>query len=227
MNWIVAFILGLFVGWLVEWGIDWYYWRRKNRSVQHQDQESCRSRVAELEREIVSYQSQLASLQSASTTTPEPALPTSTVEPPKRSHTVAMEPVQVRDRLEDIQGISPEMALRLNESGVYTFMDLAAMRPQQLREISADLLQPGSEIEMIKQARLKAGTIQKVDDLEVIVGIGPVIAQLLNQAGIFTFAELGSLTASELRDIVGDRIQKLANEEKILTQARQLAEHQA
>ena len=68
--------------------------------------------------------------------------------------------------------------------------------------------------------------LKNVDNLEIIVGIGPVIARLLNNAGIFTFAELSVLTARDLRDIVGERIQRLANEEQILTQARQLAEQQ-
>ncbi len=62
------------------------------------------------------------------------------------------------------------------------------------------------------------------DDLEIINGIGPVIAKKLNAAGICTFEELGKLTAEDLRRIVGDIIQRLADEDDILNQARQLAQ---
>ncbi len=61
------------------------------------------------------------------------------------------------------------------------------------------------------------------DDLIVINGIGPVIAKKLNDAGIFTFRQLGAITPEGLRGIVGDVIQRLANEEDILDQARKLA----
>ena len=62
---------------------------------------------------------------------------------------------------------------------------------------------------------------------DAVIGIGPVIARTLNQAGIFTFAELAALTADDLRGIVGNQIQRLADEDKILSQARQLAEKQS
>ncbi|NPA31431.1 MAG: hypothetical protein GXO37_05460 [Chloroflexi bacterium] len=60
-------------------------------------------------------------------------------------------------------------------------------------------------------------------DLQQIRGIGPVIAQKLNEAGIFTFAQLAQLTASQLAEIVGEEIHRLADEEEILRQAREFA----
>lgn len=62
------------------------------------------------------------------------------------------------------------------------------------------------------------------DDLTLIKGIGPVIAAKLNAAGIHTFQDLGAMTPARLRDVVGDAIQRLADEEDILQQARQMAE---
>jgi len=61
------------------------------------------------------------------------------------------------------------------------------------------------------------------DDLEAIDGIGPVIAGQLNEASIFTFEQLGALDADRLREIVGDLVQRLADEDDILAQARELA----
>ncbi len=61
------------------------------------------------------------------------------------------------------------------------------------------------------------------DDLKVIKGIGPVIERKLNDAGIYTFEQLGNLTASGLRRILGNMIERLSDEEALLRQARDLA----
>lgn len=61
------------------------------------------------------------------------------------------------------------------------------------------------------------------DDLKTIKGIGPVIERKLNEAGIYTFEELGNLSAAGLRRILGNTIERLADEETLLRQARDLA----
>jgi predicted flap endonuclease-1-like 5' DNA nuclease len=61
------------------------------------------------------------------------------------------------------------------------------------------------------------------DDLKVIKGIGTVIERKLNDAGIYTFEQLGNLSAAGLRRILGNTIERLADEEALLRQARDLA----
>jgi predicted flap endonuclease-1-like 5' DNA nuclease len=61
------------------------------------------------------------------------------------------------------------------------------------------------------------------DDLKIIKGIGPVIERKLNDAGITTFEQLGNLTPSDLERILGNTIERLADEEVLLQQARDLA----
>jgi predicted flap endonuclease-1-like 5' DNA nuclease len=61
------------------------------------------------------------------------------------------------------------------------------------------------------------------DDLKVIKGIGTVIEGKLNEAGIYTFEQLGNLTPADLRRILGNAIERLANEDSLLQQARDLA----
>ena len=61
------------------------------------------------------------------------------------------------------------------------------------------------------------------DDLKVINGIGAVIERKLNDAGIYTFEQLGNLTSADLRRILGSAIERLANEVSLLQQARDLA----
>ena len=62
------------------------------------------------------------------------------------------------------------------------------------------------------------------DDLTVIKGIGPVIAQQLNDEGIYTYEQLAELTEDEFEDALGDLLEKFFNERTILRQAREFAE---
>ena len=62
------------------------------------------------------------------------------------------------------------------------------------------------------------------DNLKIIKGIGPVIERKLNEAGIYTFGQLGNLTVDDLRNILGKTIQRLADEDDLLKQARKLAQ---
>jgi predicted flap endonuclease-1-like 5' DNA nuclease len=61
------------------------------------------------------------------------------------------------------------------------------------------------------------------DDLTVIKGIGPVISRRLNDAGIYTYEQLASLTLDEFEEALGDLLQRFINERAILRQARELA----
>jgi predicted flap endonuclease-1-like 5' DNA nuclease len=124
MNPLFTFVLGLLIGWLIEWVIDYFYWRRRDA-----------------EKEIV-YVPQASSEGRA---TP----------------VVEMEP------------------------------------------------RPAAKV--------------IPDDLKVIKGIGKVIERKLNEAGIYTFEQLGDLTPADLRRILGSTIERLANEEDLLQQARDLA----
>ena len=77
----------------------------------------------------------------------------------------------------------------------------------------------------LSAAEMEASPPAKVvpDNLKVIKGIGPVIERKLNDAGIYTFEQLGNLTSSGLRRILGDAIERLSDEESLLRQARDLA----
>lgn len=72
---------------------------------------------------------------------------------------------------------------------------------------------------------VKSQTSAKIvpDDLKVIKGIGTVIERKLNEAGVYTFEQLGNLTPASLRRILGSTVERLADEESLLRQARDLA----
>ncbi len=61
------------------------------------------------------------------------------------------------------------------------------------------------------------------DDLKVIKGIGPEIERRLHEAGVMSFAQLAALTPADLENILGSMIKRLANEQDLLDQARELA----
>ena len=72
-------------------------------------------------------------------------------------------------------------------------------------------------------ANQKSQPVVVPDDLKVIKGIGPVIERKLNEAGIYTFEQLGNLTVAQLRRILGNVIERLSDEEALLQQARDLS----
>ena len=82
-----------------------------------------------------------------------------------------------------------------------------------------------------ENARLSEATViaktskprTKKDDLKKIVGIGPVIAKKLNQAGITTFEQMAELKPKELENILGELIKRLSDEDDLIAQARELA----
>lgn len=61
------------------------------------------------------------------------------------------------------------------------------------------------------------------DDLTLIHGIGPVIADKLERAGVITFEALAALSSEQLKEILGDLVERLADEEDLLQQAKNFA----
>ena len=80
-----------------------------------------------------------------------------------------------------------------------------------------------SSVQAVEEVEAPPAVPVTPDDLKVIKGIGSVIERKLNSAGIYTFEQLGNLTAADLRNILGTAIERLANEESLLQQARDLA----
>lgn len=70
---------------------------------------------------------------------------------------------------------------------------------------------------------ITSGKPSAPDDFSLITGVGPVIAKMLNDAGITTFEDLAGLSPEKLRGILGDLIERLADEEHLLRQAKHFA----
>ncbi len=70
----------------------------------------------------------------------------------------------------------------------------------------------------------RAAVRPKPDDLKDIIGIGPKIAQILNEQGIFTFDQLATAEVSFLERLLEEREWHMADPSTWPAQARDLAE---
>jgi predicted flap endonuclease-1-like 5' DNA nuclease len=226
MNAVTAFILGLIVGWVIEWIIDWVYWRRRTaemtRRMEHAEarlsqtaepiksegiKSDLENQLSALKQDNAALQEKVAALEAQNMAFRAPAA--SVPEPAPVPLPQAGEPK-----------IFEEINPNLTDPSVRTNAVEAA--PQE----NAPEFQAGNP-PLTEAAASRLGPVPGVpDDLIVIKGIGPVIARKLNAAGIYTFRQLAALTPVQLREIVGDVIQRLADEDDIINQAKELAAKQ-
>ncbi|RPI86497.1 MAG: DUF1049 domain-containing protein [Chloroflexi bacterium] len=112
MNVIAMFVLGLLIGWLAEWVIDWFYWRGRIFRVANENK-NLQKRIASLEAERGQR-----------------------FESPKG---LAITDSQGRDNFRAIRGIGPAFSRRLHEAGIETFEQLSRLSPDELEKILGDL----------------------------------------------------------------------------------------
>lgn len=108
-------ILGILIGWAIEFAIDWFYWRRRkedgvDESVWQQKVDAAEAKWRDLE----------VQLQEALNREPERIVQKVFVE---------------KDRLQDVKGIGKVFAAKLNDAGIYTFSQLAGSAPEHLTAI--------------------------------------------------------------------------------------------
>ena len=112
MNVVAMFILGLLLGWLAEWAIDWVYWRGRIQRVASENT-SLKDRITALEtkknRRVLS------------------------------SKNVPLRNKDGSDNFQAIKGIGPVFAKRLKDAGVTTFEQLSKLRSRQMEEILGTL----------------------------------------------------------------------------------------
>lgn len=157
------------------------------------------------------------------------------------------------DDLTMIDGIGPKTAEALKAAGVTTFVALGEMKPEAIAEaLRKEGGRPGGNLDTWpQQARFAARgdwsgmrryvsslKADHTDDLLVLDGIGPKIAEALKAAGVGTFAAVSEKTPGELRAlldgagvaVVGDSIEtwprqaKFAAEEDWPAMMRYIAE---
>ncbi|HMO12643.1 MAG TPA: DNA-directed RNA polymerase subunit beta' [Pirellulaceae bacterium] len=135
-------------------------------------------------------------------------------------------PVAGGDDLTLIEGIGPAVAQLLNKHGLYTYVDLAQLGPDQFRSILSSggsqfamqdpstwgdqaKLAAAGEFDRLREwqdqlhgGRVTHGTGNIYEDLTKIEGIGPRIQQLLFSNGICTYQDLSNCSVHFIRGIL-------------------------
>jgi predicted flap endonuclease-1-like 5' DNA nuclease len=112
MNVVAMFVLGLLLGWLAEWAIDWVYWRGRIQSITSENT-NLKERISSLEAKK------------------NPRV--------RSAKNVPLTDKDGNDNFQAIKGIGPVFAKRLKESGVTTFKQLSKLKSRQLEQILGTL----------------------------------------------------------------------------------------
>jgi|SRR5215208_3945705 len=112
MNIMAIFVLGLLIGWLAEWVIDWYYWR---------------GRIFGITSENAYLQGRINSLEAEKNLWSEP----------DRHRSITNQ--HDKDDFQAIKGIGPVFSKRLHEAGVHSFEQLSMLTPKEMEEILGEL----------------------------------------------------------------------------------------
>ena len=119
MNGTAIFVLGLLLGWLAEWAIDWFYWRGRIQGVVNEN--------TTLKEQITSLKEQITSLKAKKS----PRL--------FSAKNIPIIDKNGNDNFQAIKGVGPVYAKRLKEAGVTTFKELSQLKSKQLEEILGTL----------------------------------------------------------------------------------------
>jgi predicted flap endonuclease-1-like 5' DNA nuclease len=109
---VAMFVLGLLIGWLAEWAIDWFYWRGRIKNIATENT-NLKERITSLE---AKKNQRILSAKN-----------------------VPLTDKDGNDNFQAIKGIGPVFAKRLKESGVTTFEQLSKLKSKQLEEILGTL----------------------------------------------------------------------------------------
>ena len=112
MNVVAMFVLGLLIGWLTEWAIDWFYWRGRIRAIA---------------KENTSLRERITSLEKKKDTTRLSA------------KGIPLTDKDGNDNFQAIKGIGPVFARRLKDGGITTFEQLSRLTSKELEEILGTL----------------------------------------------------------------------------------------
>jgi predicted flap endonuclease-1-like 5' DNA nuclease len=107
MNVLAMFVLGLLIGWLAEWAIDWYYWR---------------GRIGRIASENTNLKERITSLE---------AERNQRFVSPKG---IPLVDKNGKDNFQAIKGIGPVFSKRLKEAGIDTFEQLSRLSSKELEE---------------------------------------------------------------------------------------------
>lgn len=129
MHWL-SFLIGVLVGCLICWLLDYFVCRPRRKATE----EALRTQLEHCKEESASLRAQLTNLQEVQARLDEANAEIATLKAQLAQAAVAVPPTQVDD-LTLIEGIGPKINALLNQNGIYTFAQLAAMTVERLHAI--------------------------------------------------------------------------------------------
>ena len=129
-------------------------------------------------------------------------------------------PPTPQDDLSLIEGVGPKIAELLAQNGIMTFSDLSTRQPMEISAILGPAFSAHDPTTWPQQAQMAAsgqwdelrawqdeldgGRVvdAPADDLTIIEGIGPAIAELIQTAGITTWSKMAQTSADQIKEIL-------------------------
>ncbi len=191
---------------------------KTQRQQQTEELENVRAKLTSAEAQIATLQQGIASLEQR-IETETPASPAE-VSPEIKTQTPPIETfldigttiptIVERETPQDVEveTVSPEVEIHVPEkvqSETTPAETSQAVIAETLFEDSSpatDVEIPSEDIHPESESKLSRSTPEKPDNLRKIEGIGPKVAQLLNEAGILTFEQLAQTESDRLRTIL-------------------------
>jgi len=228
---VAGILVGLILEWLVDvfyWRKKRVAWAEKEATLRA-DVVTAQAETESVRAEVVTAQAETEAVRGEVVTVRQEAdsLRTELAASEDRAMTLAMA-AEPRDDLTIIEGIGPKIADLLDGHDVRTFAVLAETSVERLRAILNEggpgfrlsdpttwprqaQLAANRDWERLQQLKQQlTGGVRKPsepkpvpkDDLTIVEGIGDKIAELLNQNGIYTFAQLAGTSEEQLRAIL-------------------------
>jgi len=213
MHWL-SFLIGALVGWLIGWLIDYLICRPRRIAAEAEFNtrlEQCDAECAALREQLTGYrdlqvrldaanaeigtlQAQVAGLKSAEVRLSDADLEIDSLKAElaglkgAKADLVSWKAQATQKDLE-IERLNAELAAHANVATAATAAGIVAAADAATPETGVALTTPAAEA-------------VEPDDLVVIEGIGPKISALLNENGVYTFAQLATTPVERLRAIL-------------------------
>jgi predicted flap endonuclease-1-like 5' DNA nuclease len=180
MSVITALIVGVIVGWLLEWAIDFFFWRRKNRELAG-ELDVTRSRLGEVEVSESHMRDRLATLETSAQ-----QFDAERADLQARVYGLAADRAALETRVADLSARNEILAAQLASQAETRAQFVETEVPEISQEALTGNVDPTDAEEM---AKFKY-------PLEYVEGIGPIYAEKLKAIGLVTCLDLLKAGAS-------------------------------
>lgn len=226
MYWLMWLLVGLIIGWLIEFVIDYRFWQRRS--------EDCTGELARLRGQIANFESRaLGAEQNENRSNIKLREASETLSKAQQDLTASY---TIQDNLRNnirvledrVDNWGRKIGLLASGEGILSALG-NAFSPDDDDELQSQIaalssrlhLQPSAPSDSTPLDHTKAHRPAR-DPLAEINGIGAVFEQRLNAAGIYTFQQLIDVGAQRLHEIIAPKEWQGVNTSDWITQAQEI-----